>query len=108
MSTWTDSGGILTNTYDNGQISITTIPASVETSTVLAQTFTDLAYVPPAECCDPCYLLAYNVYLLYWPVENNASDMSNSATTDIASLTHTTVSDGFTLYACTPPRVVSI
>ena len=66
------------------------------------QTSTDLAYVPLTDCCQSCYLLAYHVYLLYWPIEDKTSSINDVATTDAASVLYTTVSDGFTLYVCTP------
>ena len=107
-STWTDRGGKTTFTFDDGQISIIKVPATTETYTGSEQIFTDLAYVPPTDCCQPCYLLAYFVRLLYWPVEDKRSGINKSSITDTASLIYTTVSNDFTLYASTPPHVVQV
>ena len=94
--TWTDSGGSSTITYDNGQTNITTVSATIKT-------YTD---VPPTDCCQSCYLLAYHVHLLYWPIEDKTSGINTTSITDTASVLYTTVSNDFTLCACTPPRVV--
>ena len=104
--TWTDPGGISTETHHNGQISVVTVPATVETYTDSELAITDLAYTAPTDCCQPCYLLAYHVQLLFWPIDVAAAVNNQSSATTTAPALYTTVSDGFTLYACTlPPKV---
>ena len=105
--TWTDPGGISTEMDDNGQISVVTVPATVETYTDSGLAITDQAYTAPTDCCQPCYLLAYHVQLLFWPIDLAAAVDNHSTITTTASIPYTTVSDGFTLYACTlpPPKV---
>ena len=108
LYTWTetDIGGISTSTDDNGQISVMTVPATVETYTDSGLAITDLAFTAPTGCCEPCYLLAYNVQLLFWPIDAAASVNNKSSTMTTAPVPYTTVSDGFTLYARTSPPEV--
>ena len=104
--TYSDDGGISTDTDDNGQISVMTVPAGVKTNTFTLQTVTDDAWEPPTACCEPCYLLAYGVQLLYWPIDVAASANNQSSKMITAPVPYTTVSDGFTLYACSLPPTV--